>query len=159
MLSSSSSLTHQQFKATQTPQQGISESEFNITMGASSNRSPTETELKCRHHPVPDNAANAASDYMTIDAQSKIVSTTSSIMNRPQQPIEWEYICIEVDNQQITIEYTICVGRELRDHFLPTHVKKPLRLIKAFVRTVCAIENYHVVSCCIFARELRDKGL
>ena len=72
-------------------------------MGTSVNPRPSETQLQRWHHLAHCNAANAASENMTLDAQLKIVRITGSRRNNKQDAIGCEYSRIEVDDRQLMI--------------------------------------------------------
>ena len=64
-----SSLPQQQIMAPQTPPQGEGGTESSRTMGASSNTPPAETQLQWSHHLVHHDAANAATENMSLDSE------------------------------------------------------------------------------------------
>jgi len=66
-LSSSSPFAHQQSMAPQTPQQGEGGSESSRPAAAWPCALPTGTQLQCRHHLVHCDAADAATENMTLD--------------------------------------------------------------------------------------------
>jgi len=86
-----SSLPLQQIMAQQTPQQVEYGTELSRTMGASSNVPLAETQLQRRHHLAHCKAASAATEYMTLDGQLRIVCKTGSSKNKKQLAIGCEY--------------------------------------------------------------------
>jgi len=66
----------------ETPQLCESGTESSRTTGASSNTPPAETQLPRRDHLVHLNAANAATENMTLDPQLKIVGQPGSSKNK-----------------------------------------------------------------------------
>jgi len=68
--------------AQQTPLQGECGTESSRMMGASSNTPPAGTQLQRIHHSVHCDAANAATNNVTLDAQFKIVRETGSSKNK-----------------------------------------------------------------------------
>jgi len=84
----------------QTPQQGESGTESSRRMGISSNMPPAEPQLECRHHLAHRDAANAATENVTPDAQFKIVRKTGRSKNMKQHAIGCEYSRIMVDSSQ-----------------------------------------------------------
>jgi len=87
----------------QTPQQGASGSESSRTTGDSSNTPPAETQPQHRHQVVQDDTDNAATEYMTKDAQLTMVHQAGSSINKKQHAIGCEFIHTEVDGRQLTI--------------------------------------------------------
>jgi len=67
--------------ATGTPQHGEGGSETSRSMGTSSNATLVGTEQQCRHQLVHLNAANAASENITLDAHLKIIRKTRNSKN------------------------------------------------------------------------------
>ena len=86
-----SSLPQQQIMAAQTPQQVEHGTESSRRMGASANTPPAETQPQRRHQLAHRNAATAATEQMTLDAQSRIVRKTGSGKNKKQRTIGCEY--------------------------------------------------------------------
>jgi len=117
-LSSSALLPHKHVMAPQTSQQGGSRSESSRTTGASSNTPPAETQLQCRHDFVHHDAANAATENMTVDAQLKMVCRTRSSRNDKQHAHGYEYGRIVEDGCQLMIVHTAGVCRELLVEFV-----------------------------------------
>jgi len=66
---------------THTLQQVESGSESSRSMGASSNASLAGTQQQPRHQLVHHDAANAATEHMTLDANLEIVRKTRSSKN------------------------------------------------------------------------------
>jgi len=89
--------------APQTPQQGARGTESSRTTRASSNTPPAETQLQRRHRLAHRDAANAATENMTLYAQFKIVRKTRSSKNKKQHAIGCEYGQTEVDGCQLMI--------------------------------------------------------
>jgi len=125
-------------------------------MGASSNTPPAETQQQRRHHLVHCDGANAGTENMSLNAQSKIVNGTGSSKNQNMHGIGCEYSCLEVDSYLLTIYYTAGAHQELRDQFIAAcNGKRPLST-KACVPAVCKIEGHDVVSFEIVANESSD---
>jgi len=89
--------------APQTRQQGESGTESSRTMGTASNMPPAETQLQHRHHLAHRDAANAATQNMTLDARLKIGDETGSSMNMKQHAIGCMYSQTNVDSSQLSI--------------------------------------------------------
>ena len=75
-----------------------------------------------------------------------------------QYAIGCEYLHIDVEGGQLSIQYTAWVHRELCDKFISTRNMEPPWSMNAFVGTVSEIEYHDVVSSGIFADEFRDNG-
>ena len=86
-----SSLSQQQIMAQQTPQQVEHGSESSRTTGTSAITPPAETQLQLRHHLAHHDAANAATENMTLDTHLKIVRKSRSSKNRKRHSIRCEY--------------------------------------------------------------------
>jgi len=119
---------------------------------------PAETQLQHRHHFPHCDAATAATDNMTLDAQFKIVRTTESSKNNKQHVIGCEYSWIEVDGREIIILPAAGVLKKLRDHFIATQNRKPPWSTIAVVRTFRKIEYHDVNGSGIFADLFSDKN-
>ena len=98
-----SSLPLQQIMAPQTPQPGEHGTESSRTAGTSSNTPPFETQLQPRHNVAHHDAANKATENMTLDAQLKIFRKTGSTKNKMQHAIGCENGPIEVDNRELML--------------------------------------------------------
>ena len=144
--------------APQAPRLGKSGTESSRTTGASSNTPPAETPLQWRHHSVQCNAANAATENITVDAQLKIVSNTGCSNNMKQHPIRGKCSWNEVHGRQLMIWHTAGAPRELHDQVRAASDGKPPWPTKAFVRTVRTIKHHEVVSSAISADEFSDKN-
>jgi len=72
-------------------------------------------------------------------------------MNQQQQQIGCEFIRIEVNGHQLTIQCSAGREKEQCDHIIAAHNGKLQRLSKAFVRTVCEIKHLVGASSGIFA--------
>jgi len=110
-------------------------------MAILSNTPPAETQLQRRHHLSHRDAANAATEDMTQDGQSKIVHKTGRSKNEEQPAIGCKCGHIEVHGRQLMIQHTTVVPRELPDRSIAARNGKPPRSTKAFVNTVREIEN------------------
>jgi len=86
--------------APQTPQRGESELESSSTMGAESITPLVATQIQDWHHLVHRNAANAATENLTLDALLKTVFTTGSSKDQKQDAIGCECCRVEVDGCQ-----------------------------------------------------------
>ena len=89
--------------APETPQQGESGTESSRMMGTSSNMPPAVTQLQRRHHFAHRNTANAATRYLTLDAQLKIVCESRNSKKKTQHVIRCQYSRIEVNGSQLLI--------------------------------------------------------
>jgi len=138
-------------------QPGVIEAELSQMTGASNNAPPCETQQQPRHQLVHCDAAIVATNNMTHDARLKIVRKIRSSKNEKQHAIGCESIHIDVDDDQLTVQCTAGVGRELRDQFIAARNGKPPWSSKAFVRTVREIDHYDVVNSGLFADEFGDK--
>jgi hypothetical protein len=74
-----------------------------------------------------------------------------------QHAVGCEYILIEANGGQLTIQRTAGVRRALRNEFIAAHKGKPPWSTKAYVSTFREIEHHDVVSSGIFADEFPDK--
>ena len=92
--------------APQTPQQGEGGTESSRMTGTSSNTPPAETQLQRRHHLVHRDAANAATENMTLDAQLKIVHKTRGSKNKKQHAVGCRCRHIEVHGCQLMLLHT-----------------------------------------------------
>jgi len=72
-------------------------------MGTSSNTPPIETQLQRRPNLAHRDAANTATENMTLDAQVKIVLNTGSSKNKKQPAIGSQYGRTGVDDCQLMI--------------------------------------------------------
>jgi len=81
----------QQIMAPQTPHHAESGTESSSTMRAYLNMPPAETQLKHRHHLAHRDAANAATENMTLDAQLGIEHKSGSSKNKKQHATGCEY--------------------------------------------------------------------
>jgi len=72
-------------------------------MGASAPMPPADTQLQHRHHLAHRDAANAATNKKTLDAELKIVRETESSKDMKQHVIGCEYSQIKVDDRQLMI--------------------------------------------------------
>jgi len=127
-------------------------------MGASANTPPAETQPQRRHQLAHRNAATAATEQMTLDAQSRIVRKTGSGKNKKQRTIGCEYSWIKVEIRELMILHAAGVRWELCDQFPAAHIGKPPWLTKEFIRTDREIEHHDVVSSGIFAHKFNDKN-
>jgi len=153
-----SSLPQQQIMAPRASRQGESGMELIRTTAGSSDTPLGETQLQCRHHLVPGDAANAATENLTLDAMLKIDLKTGSSQNRKQHSARCMCSWIEVHGRQQMIYHSARVRRELCEQFIATPNGKPPWSTKAFARTVREIENHDNVSYGIFADECNDKN-
>ena len=141
----------------QTAQQGASGLESSRTMGTSSNMPTADTQLQHIHHLVHSDAANAATENMTLDAHLKVVRKSRNSKDRKQQAIGCDCCRIEVDSRQLTMEHTAGVWRELCDQFMAACNGKPPWVTAALIRTVHEIECHDVVSLAIVRDKVSDK--
>jgi len=88
---------------TQPPQQGESESDSSLLLGATSNTSLIGTQPERRHQLVHSDAANVASKDMTQNAHLKIVRKTGRGKNQKRHAVGCEYIHNEVNGCQSTV--------------------------------------------------------
>jgi hypothetical protein len=65
--------------------------------GATSNTQPVGTQPERRHKLVHRNAANAATNLMTLEAHLKIICKTGCSKNMKQHAVGCEYIHIEAN--------------------------------------------------------------
>jgi len=142
---------------TQPPLPGESGSNTGRLAGATSNMDILGTQQERRHKLVHRDAANAANKHITQDAHLKIVRKTGSSKNKKQHAAGCEYIHIEAEGGQLTIQRTAGVHRELCNKFIAARSGKPPWSTQAFVRTVREIEHHDVVSSVIFADNFPDK--
>jgi len=89
--------------ARQGPRQGESGTESSRTTAVPSYTPPGETQLQRRHHLVHHDAANGATENMTLDAKLKIVRKTGSSKNKTQHAIACRCSRIEVHGRQLMI--------------------------------------------------------
>jgi len=157
-LSSSSPFPQQQVMAPQRPQPGVIESKSSRKMGASSNGPLAETQQQRRHQLVHCNTAIAATENMAHDAHLTIVCKARRSNIGKQHAIGCEYLHIDVEGGQLTIQCTAGVRRELCDQFIMASNGKPSLSTNAFVRTVREIEHQYVIRSEIFAHEYHDNG-
>jgi len=117
---------------TQPPPAGESGSNTSRLAGATSNTDILGTQQERRHKLVHCDAANAATKHMTQDAHLKIVRKTGSSENKKQHAVACEYIYMEANGGQLTVERTAGVHRELRNEFIAARNGKPPWLPAAF---------------------------
>jgi len=119
---------------------------------------PAETHSQLRHHLVHSDAANAATDNMTLDAQLNIVGKTGSSKNEKQHAIRCMCSRIEVHGCQLMISHPAGEQGALHDQLIAACNGKPPWLTKAFGRTVCEMEHSDVVSSEIIADQFGDNN-
>jgi len=156
LLSSSCHFPHQQIMVTEAPQQGDSGSESSELTDPSSNVSVTATQQQSRHQLVHLNTANAGSGNMTQYGHIKMGYTMRSCKNRKQHVIRCEYIHIEVDSHQLTVQYTAGFRGELCNQLRAARNGKSLWSIMACDHTVCEMNYYDIVSTRNFADNICD---
>jgi len=142
---------------TQPSPPGESGSNTGRMAGATSNTEILGTQQERRHKLVHREAANVATKHITQDTYLKILRKTGSSKNKTQHSVGCEYILIEGNGGQLTVQSTDCVCTELRNEFIAARNGKPPSSTKAFVRTVREIDHHDVVSSEIFADEFPDK--
>jgi len=86
--------------ATEISEHGESASETSRSTGAASNEGLAGTHQQRRHQLVHQEAANAATDNMTLYSNLKIISITGSSKNTKQHVVGCEYIHIELNGHQ-----------------------------------------------------------
>jgi hypothetical protein len=110
---------------TQPPPPGEGESNTGRFVGATSNTEILGTQQERWHKLVHRDAADAATKHMTQDAHLKIVRKTVSRRNKKQHAVGCEYIHIDAIGNQLTIQHTAGVCRELRNKFIAARNGKP----------------------------------
>jgi len=155
-LSSSSPIPQQRIMDSQTPQPGESGSELSETMDASSNLSLDGTQHQCRHQLVHCHAANAATANITQDSHLKTIRKTRRSRNKQQHATGCEYIHIEADGPQLTLQHTVGIHWELCEQYIAVRHGKPTWSTKIFVHTVCETEHHDVVSSGILPDQFHD---
>jgi len=143
--------------ATETPQQGESGSEWNRSMGGSSNVTLAGPQQHHGHLLAHWEAANAASNSMTQDAHLKLIHKTGSSKNNKQHAIGCEYGHIAETSCQPTITCTVHICREVHDQLIAAHNRYHASSTNIVVCTVCEIKRYDDVSSGIFANEFHEK--
>jgi len=83
--------------------------------GTSSNAPHPETQLQLGQNLVHRDAANAATESMTLNTKLKIVHDSRSSKKKKQHVIGCEYCRIEVAGRQAMISCTAVIHRVLRD--------------------------------------------
>jgi len=114
------------------------------------------TQQERRHQVVNHNTANAATKHMTQDAHFTIVRTTGSSKKKTQHAVGYEYIHMEVNGRQLTVQCMASVCRELCDQFIVACNREPPWSTEAFVHTNCETEHLDVISSGIVADEYPD---
>jgi len=89
--------------AAQTPQQGEGGTKSSRMTGASCYTPPAGTQLQRSQHSVHRDAANAATEDMTLDAQLRIVCKTGISKNQKPRDIVSKCHYIEVYGPQLMI--------------------------------------------------------
>ena len=141
----------------QPPQPGLSGSKSSRLAGSSSNTSLIGTQQECRHQLVNRDAAYEVSRNMTQYAQLKMVRKTGSSMNKKQHAVGCENIHTRVNGNQLTVNRTVVVLRELGDQFMAGSDGKHPLSTRVFVCTVREIEHHNVASSGIVADEFPEK--
>jgi hypothetical protein len=88
---------------TQPPPAGESRSNTGRLAGATSNTELLGTQQERRHKLVHRDAANVATNHVSLDAHFKILRKTGSSKNETQYAVGCEYILIGANSGQLTV--------------------------------------------------------
>jgi hypothetical protein len=116
-----------------------------------------DTQQALRHQVVHREAADAATEHMTKDADLKIVRKTEYSTYMKQHAVGSEYLYTAVNGKQFTVKQMASVRREPCNQVIAARNGLHLWSRMAFVQTVCKIELHDVVSSGIFADEFPRK--